>query len=101
MKIPNSKALELLEQLPLKDVANERNFLAPLLIKGRSAETSFPDSETPSVEIAKRRIAEALGQTGPTNSNNVWYQIEYNNSTGTHTVKGTLLNDSMPIKVVS
>jgi hypothetical protein len=53
------------------------------------------------VEIAKRRIAEALGQTGPTNSNNVWYQIEYNNSTGTHTVKGTLLNDSMPIKVVS
>jgi len=101
MKISNQKALELLEQMPLKDVANERNFLAPLLIQGRTASTSFPDTETPSVEIAKRRIAEALGQTGPTNSNNVWYQIDYNNSTGTHTIKGTLLNDSVPVKVVS
>jgi hypothetical protein len=101
MKISNQKALELLEQIPLKEVANERNFLAPLIVRGRTASTSFPDSESPSVEIAKRRIAEALGQSGPTNNNNVWYQIDYNNSTGTHTIKGTLLNDSTVVKVVS
>ena len=95
MKISNQKALQLLEQMPLKDVANERNFLAPLIVKGRTASTSFPDTETPSVADAKKRIAEALGTT------NVWYEILYDNNAGVHKISGISLDNSEVVKVVS
>jgi hypothetical protein len=95
MKLTNQKALELLESLPLDKVANESNFLAPLIVKGRTASTSFPDSESPSVEVAKRRIAEGLG------TKNVWYEIQYDNNTGVHKITGISLDDSQVVKVVS
>lgn len=101
MKISNQKALELLEGLPLADVSNETNFLAPLHVKGRSVSTEYNDAGDIKMEQAKRRIAHALGVTGSTTNNNVWYEIQYNNSTGVHKITGTLLNDSAPIKIVS
>lgn len=80
----------------MTEVANEGNFLAPLHVKGRSISTEYAD-----VESAKRRIADALGATGPSWDNGVWYEIEYNNSTGVHKITGTLLNSSNPIKGIS
>jgi hypothetical protein len=98
MKISDSKALELLESIPMSDVSNEANFLAPLHVKGRSVSTEFADPNNARLDAAKKRIAEALGQT---QNDNIWFEIQYNNSTGVHKIKGTLLNDSVPIKVVS
>jgi hypothetical protein len=98
MKISNDKALKLLEEIPLKDVSNEANFLAPLFVKGRSVSTEFADPNNARLEAAKKRIAEALGQT---QNDNIWFEIQYNNSTGVHKIKGTLLNDSTPVKIVS
>jgi hypothetical protein len=101
MKISNKKAIELLEEMPLASVANESNFLAPLFVKGRSVSTEYTDPGNVKLEGAKRRIADALGATGPLDNNNVWYEVQYDNSTGVHKIKGTLLNDAAPIKVVS
>jgi hypothetical protein len=96
MKITDQKALELLETMPLEKVSNEAQFLAPLHVKGRSISTEFAD-----VENAKRRIADALGATGPNWNNNVWYEVQYNNNTGVHKITGTLLNSADVVKVVS
>jgi hypothetical protein len=82
-------------------VSNEANFLAPLHIRGRSVSTEYTDPGNVKLEQAKRRIADALGAVGPTDNNNVWYEVQYDNNTGVHKIKGTLLNDSVPIKVVS
>lgn len=98
MKYSDKHALDLLEGLPLDKVSNEANFLAPLFVKGRSVSTEFADPNNARLEQAKKRIAEALGQS---ENSNIWFEVQYNNSTGVHKIKGTLLNDSVPIKVVS
>lgn len=85
----------------MTQVANEANFLAPLFVKGRSVSTEYSDVGDTKMLEAKQRIADALGAKGPLTGNNVWYEVFYDNSTGVHKIKGTLLNDSTPIKVVS
>ncbi len=98
VKITNQKALELLESVPMADVSNEANFLAPLHVKGRSVSTEFADPNNARLEQAKKRIAAALGQS---DNSDIWFEVQYNNSTGVHKIKGTLLNDSTPVKIVS
>lgn len=79
----------------MAEVSNERNFLAPLLVKGHSIST---ETVSTSVENAKKRIAEALGHTGEDWNKGIWFEILYDNNTGVHKITGTLLNNCSPIK---
>ena len=90
MKIADKKALELLEQLPLEQVANESNFLAPLLTQGRQASIVCSD-----VEYGKRLVAGELG------TDNVWWELEYIPEQNKVRLTGTVNEESMPVKVVS
>ncbi len=90
MKIPNQKALQLLEELPLEQVANEANFLAPLEVTGRMATILCDD-----VNYGKRLVAGELG------TDNVWWELAYDRDAHKVRVTGTVNEKSSPIKVVS
>ena len=90
MKISNKQAVELLEQLPLDQVANEANFLAPLLTTNRTATIVCED-----VNYGKRMLAGELG------SENVWWELEYIPEQNKVKLTGTVQEDSVPVKVLS
>ncbi len=90
MKISNQKALELLGNLEMDKVANERNFLAPLHVQGRTASILCEDPL-----YAKRLIAGELG------TEDIWWSYEMDQETGKLRVSGTVQESSKPIKVVS
>jgi hypothetical protein len=93
MKIDKSwsdkRALELFEKLPLEEVSNEANFLAPLHTKGRTASVLCDD-----VKYGQRLVAGELG------TDNVWWEVEYVGEPKKVRVTGTVQDQSEPIKVV-
>lgn len=90
MKIPNKKALELLESVPLEEVANEANFLAPLHTTGQTASILCDD-----VNYGKRLVAGQLG------TDNVWWEYEMDPTTHKLRVTGTVTQKSTVIKGIS
>jgi hypothetical protein len=90
IKLPNSEAIRLLEELPLSDVANEANFLAPLHTTGRTASVLCDDPD-----YGKRLIAGELG------TNDIWWEYELDREAGKLKVTGTVNEKSTPVKVVS
>lgn len=87
MKISDKHAMELLEELPLEQVANEANFLAPLHTTGRVASILCDD-----VEYGKRMVAGELG------TDDVWWQLEYVPEQNKVRLTGTVNESSQPIK---
>ena len=90
MKVTDKKALELLEELPLEQVANEANFLAPLHVTGRTASILCDDPL-----YGRRLVAGELG------TENVWWEYEMDKTSGKLRVTGTVQDESSPVKVVS
>lgn len=88
MKVSNKQALELLENLPLQQVSNEANFLAPLHVKGRTASVLCEDPN-----YGRRLVAGELG------TDDVFWEYEMEN--GKVRVIGTLQESARPVKVVS
>lgn len=89
MKISSKKALELLEGVPLEQVSNEANFLAPLHTKGRTASILCEDPN-----YGKRLVAGELG------TDNVWWEYAMDPKSGKLKVTGTVNDQSEPIKGV-
>jgi hypothetical protein len=89
MKIPDKKALELFEELPLSEVANEANFLAPLHTTGRTASVLCDDPL-----YGQRLIAGELG------TEDIWWEYEMDKAAGKLRVTGTVNEKSTPVKVV-
>ena len=90
MRISDKKALELLEGLPLEEVSNERNFLAPLHTTGRTASVLCDDPL-----YGKRLIAGELG------TEDIWWEFELDKTAGKLRVTGTVNDSAKPIKGVS
>lgn len=90
MKITNKQAIEILEQAPIEQVANEANFLAPLLTTNRSASIVCDD-----VNYGKRLVAGELG------TNDIWWELEYVPEANKVRVTGTVQEEASPIKVLS
>lgn len=90
MKISDERALKLLQELSMEDVANEQNFLAPLHTVGRQASVLCDDPL-----YGKRLVAGELG------TDDVWWEYEFDESAGKLRVIGTVNEKSTPIKGVS
>lgn len=90
MKLSDKKALELLEGLPLEEVSNEANFLAPLHTTGQTASILCDD-----VNYGRRLVAGQLG------TDNVWWEYEMDKATHKVRVTGTVTEKSTVIKGVS
>lgn len=81
--------MELLESLPLEQVSNEANFLAPVLATGRQASVLCDDPN-----YGKRLVAGELG------TDDVWWEYELDRETGKVRVIGTVQDHATPIKGV-
>ncbi len=80
----------MLNNIPLKEVANEANFLAPLHTTGRMASVLCED-----LNYGKRLIAGELG------TEDVWWEVEYVPADNKVRVTGTVQERAEPIKIVS
>ena len=87
MKISNKKALELFEEIPLEQVSNEANFLAPLHTTGRQASIVCSD-----VEYGKRLVAGELG------TDDIFWELEYIPEQNKVRLTGTTHDSNTPIK---
>lgn len=89
MKISNKRALELLEGLPLEQVQNESNFLAPLHTTGRTASVLCEDPN-----FGRRLVAGELG------TDDVYWEYEMDEKSHKLRVTGTVIDHNTPIKGV-
>lgn len=89
--------LEKLENLDLEVVSSEKDFLAPLLIKGRQASIVIPTLDCWGTQMseAKAQLAKAL------ETNELWYRFQQNKDSKTTTVYAEAVDSISPIKVQS